>query len=375
MLGNCERRDGLDLRPCAGVNGDMSWKKLLAYISGSVNEELLKRNEYLGTENRILRGQIKGQVRLTDTERISLARIGKELGKRALEEIATIVKPATILGWHRRLVARKFDGSKNRGPGRPRIEAEIERLIVRMAEENPGWGYDRIVGALCNLGHVVSDQTVGNVLKRHGIVPAPERTKNTTWRQFVRQHLELLVSTDFFTTEVWTCSGMVTFYVLFFLRIKTREIHIAGITPHPNEAWMTQVARNVTMADVGFVRSDDYLIHDRDGKYCPVFLRTLKDVGVKPVALPPRSPNLNAHAERWVLSAKSECLDHLILFGETGLRRALSEFETHYHQERPHQGVGNLLLFPKRAARASSQAVKRRERLGGLLSFYHREAA
>jgi len=280
----------------------MTWKTLLAYISGSVDEELLRRNEYLAIENRILRGQIKGRLLLTDAERISLAKIGEELGKRALEEVSTIVKPATILGWHRRLVAKKFDGSKNRGPGRTPIETQIEKLIVRMAEENPGWGHDRIVGALSNLGHDVSDQTVGNVLKRDGILPAPERSKNTTWRQFVRQHLDLLVSTDFFTAEVWTCSGLVTFYVLFFLRIETGEVHIAGMTPHPNEAWMTQVARNVSMADIGFVQPGDYLIHDRDGKYCPAFLRTLEDVGVKPLALPPRSPNLNAHAERWVLA-------------------------------------------------------------------------
>ncbi len=353
----------------------MRWKALLAYVTGSVDEELLKRNEYVVTENRILRSQIKGRLRLTDAERISLAKIGKELGNKALEEVATIVKPATILGWHRKLVANKFDGSKMRGPGRPPIAIEIEKLIVRMAEENSGWGYDRIVGALAEVGHDVSDQTVGNILTRHGIMPAPERSKNTTWRQFVRQHMDLLVSTDFFTAEAWTSRGLVTFYVLFFLRIKTREIHIAGMTPNPNEAWMTQVARNITMADIGFVRPGDYLIHDRDGKYCPVFLRTIMDVGVKPLALPPRSPNLNAHAERWVLSAKSECLDHLILFGERALRRALSEFETHYHQERPHQGVGNVLLFPKEPTKISGPTIRRRGRLGGLLSFYHREAA
>ena len=264
----------------------MPWKKLLTYISGSIDEELLQRNEYLAAENRILLSHIEGRLRLTDPERITLAKLGKKLGGKALNEVAAIVKPATILGWHRRLVAKKFDGSKSRGPGRPTIDPEIEKLIVRMAEENTGWGYDRIVGALSNLGHDVSDQTVGNVLKRHGIQPAPEWSKSTTWRQFVRQHMNLLVSTDFFTAEVWTCSGLVTFYVLFFLRIKTREIHIAGMTPHPNEAWMAQVARNVSMADIGFIKPGDYLIHDRDGKYCPAFLRTLKEVGVRPPALP-----------------------------------------------------------------------------------------
>ena len=350
----------------------MTWKTLLAYISGSVDEELSKRNEYLVAENRILRTHIEGRLRLSDPERITLAKLGKKLGREALEEICSVVRPATVLGWHRKLVAKKFDGSKKRGPGRPPIDTEVEKLIVRMAEENRGWGYDRIVGALGHLGHTVSDQTIGNILKRHGILPAPERIKNTTWRQFVRYHLDLLVSTDFFTAEVWTCSGLVTFYVLFLLRIKTREIHIAGMTPHPNAAWMTQMARNVTLADIGFLRPGDYLIHDRDSKYCPVFRRTIRDVGVKPLALPPRSPNLNAHAERWVLTARSECLDHLILFGERALRRALSEFATHYHQERPHQGVGNVLLFPKKMSQTSGPTIRRREQLGGLLSFYHR---
>ena len=154
----------------------MDWKKLLAYISGSVDGELLLRNEYLVTENRILRAQIKGRLRLTGGERKTLAEIGKRLGRKALEEVASIVKPETILAWHRKLIAKKFDGSKNRAyPGRPKIDADVENLIVRLAQENRSWGYDRIVGVLGSLGHKVSDQTVGNVLKRHGIPPAPER--------------------------------------------------------------------------------------------------------------------------------------------------------------------------------------------------------
>ena len=165
--------------PSEGVA--MDWKTMLAYISGSVDEELLLRNEYLVAENRILRNQIKGRLRLTDGERRTLAEIGKRLGKRALEAVANIVKPETILGWHRRLVAKKFDGSKNRQyPGRPRVDADIEELVVRLAQENKSWGYDRIAGALANLGHEVSDQTVGNILRRHGIPPAPERKKATT---------------------------------------------------------------------------------------------------------------------------------------------------------------------------------------------------
>ena len=186
----------------------MDWKHLLAYITGTVDQELLLRNEYLVTENRILRNQITGRVRLTDGERKTLADIGQQLGKKALEEVATIVKPDTILAWHRRLVAKKFDGSTQRkAPGRPRIDQELEALIVRMAKENRSWGYDRIVGALANLGLTVSDQTVGNILKRHGIAPAPERKTTTTWKEFIRTHMDVLVATDFFTAEVWTWAG------------------------------------------------------------------------------------------------------------------------------------------------------------------------
>jgi len=232
----------------------MSWKTLLAYITGTVDQELLLRNAYLVTENRILRNQLKGRVRLNDGERKALAEIGQKLGKQALHEVAKIVKPDTILGWHRKLVAQKFDGSKQRqAPGRPMINQEIEALIVRMARENRSWGYDRIVGALANLGYTVSDQTVGNILKRHGIPPAPERKTTTTWKEFVRTHMDVLVATDFFTTEVWTLGGLVTYYILCFIHLGTRQVHVAGVTPHPDAQWMVQIARNVTMEEWGFL--------------------------------------------------------------------------------------------------------------------------
>ena len=237
----------------------MDWKHLLAYIAGTVDQELLVRNEYLVTENRILRQQIKGRIHLSDGERMRLAEIGKKLGKQALEEVASIVKPAPILAWHRRLVAQKFDGSSQRKTsGRPVIDQEIEALIVRMAQENRAWGYDRIVGALANLGLTVSAQTVGNILKRHGLPPAPERKTTTTWKEFIRTHMDVLVATDFFTAEVWTLGGLVTYYVLFFLHLDSRKVQVAGITPHPNEAWMIQVARNVTMEEWGLLSPGQY---------------------------------------------------------------------------------------------------------------------
>ena len=195
----------------------MDWKQLLVYITGTVDQELLLRNAYLVTENRILRNQIKGRVRLSDGERKTLAEMGQKLGRQALAEVATIVTPDTILAWHHTLVAKKCDGSQQRkAPGRPMIAQELEALVVRMAQENRSWGYDRIVGALANLGLTVSDQTVGNVLKRHGLPPAPERKTTATWKEFIRTHMDVLVATDFFTAEVWTLGGLVTYYVLFF---------------------------------------------------------------------------------------------------------------------------------------------------------------
>ncbi len=355
----------------------MDWKQLLAYITGSVDQELLLRNEYLVTENRILRSQIKGRVHLSDGARMTLAEIGKKLSKQALEEVASIVKPETILGWHRTLVAQKFDGSKQRrAPGRPVVNQEVEALVVHMAQENRSWGYDRLVGALANLGYTVSDQTVGNILKRHGIAPSPERRTTTTWKEFIRTHMEVLVATDFFTAEVWTLGGVVTYYVLFFIHLGSREISVAGLTPHPDQRWMTQIASNVTMADWGFLAPGQYLIHDRDGKYCPAFQHIIDTAGVTRVPLPARSPNLNAFAERWVRSVKDEALSRLILFGERSLRHALKEYETHYHAERNHQGKENALLLPSFGQRGTGEGlIQCRERLGGLLKYYHREAA
>jgi transposase InsO family protein len=355
----------------------MDWKTLLAYITGTVDQELLLRNEYLVTENRLLRKQIPGRVRLSDGERQSLAEIGKKLGKQALQEVATIVTPDTILAWHHKLVAQKFDGSRQRkAPGRPRIDQELEALVVRMARENRSWGYDRIAGALAHLGHTISAQTVGNILKRHDIPPAPERKTTTTWKEFIRTHMDVLVATDFFTAEVWTTAGLVSYYVLFFIHLASRKVHIAGMTPHPDERWMVQVARNLTMEEWGFLCPGQYLIHDRDTKFCAAFQQIMDAAGVERVVLPPRSPNLNAYAERWVRSVQEETLSRLILFGERALCHALKEYIVHFHQERPHQGKGNVVLFPVPCqARTGDGAIQCHARLGGLLKYYDREAA
>lgn len=354
----------------------MNWARMLAYITGTVDQELLLRNEYLAAENKVLKAQVQGRLRLSDAERATLGEIGHRLGRKALADVANAARPDTILGWYRRLVAGKFDGSKVRSrPGRPTIDPQIEEWIVRMAKENPSWGYDRILGALANIGHAVCDQTVGNVLKRHGMLPAPERKKTTTWSQFIRSHLDVLAGTDFLSVEVLTRRGLVTFYVLFFIHLGSRKVEVAGITPHPNEVWMQQMARNVTMDDWGFLGNCRYLLHDRDSKYTESFRRLLKTSGVEPLALPPRSPNLNAYSERWVRSVKEECLSKLILLGERSLRRALRDYVAHYHEQRNHQGRGNVLLFPRNVSTCRSRPAQCRERIGGLLRYYHREAA
>jgi hypothetical protein len=192
--------------------------RLLAYVTGLVNQRLLLQNVYLAAENRISKAHLQSSWRLFDGERVTLAEIGRRLGRKGLVSVARIAQPDTILGWYRRLVAEKFDGSKRRRVcGRPRVKVEVEALVVRFARENSGWGYDRIVGALANLGYRVSEQTVGNILRRHGIEPVPQRSKTTTWKDFIRRHRDVLAATDFFTVELLTWRGLVTYYVLFSL--------------------------------------------------------------------------------------------------------------------------------------------------------------
>ena len=350
-----------------------SWVRLLTYITGLVNQELLLQNEYLAAENRILRAQLPARLRLSDPERTTLAEIGKRLGRKGLAQVACVAKPDTVLAWYRKLIAQKFDGSKRRTyPGRPRIDPKVEALIIRMAQENSSWGYDRIVGALTNLGHNVSDQTAGNVLQRHRLAPAPKRSQNTTWKEFIRRHMAVMAGIDFFTIEVLTWRGLMTYYILFFIHLESRRVCLAGITRHPDEAWMEQMARNATGEIWGFLDQRRYALHDRDTKFCALFRATLASGGIKAIQLPARSPNLNAYAERWVRSVKEECLSKLILFGEGSLRRALKEFTGHFHSERNHQGKGNVLLFPHQstAQRGARHRVRCRERLGGLLRFY-----
>lgn len=346
-------------------------------MSGQIDAHHGRVIDYLLAENQSLHRQITShgkRILLTDTERKSLAEKAVAMGK-VMADFVTIAKPETVLKWHRKLVAMKFDSSKaKQHHGRRPVLPDVEAMILTLAKDNPSWGYDKIAGAIHNLGRELSDTTVANILRRHGISPLPERKKNTTWASFIRQHTDVLLATDFFTTEVWTEFGLTTFCILFFIHIKTRKIVIAGAIDHPTGLWVEQCARNITGWDSPF-QNIRYIIRDRDAKYTKTFDNIFIGAGIEPVKLPPKSPNLNAFAERFVRSIKSECLDRLILFGEKSLKHVLTEYIKHFHSERNHQGIANVIPFPDARIGPTTGKVIKSERLGGLLNFYHRKAA
>jgi transposase InsO family protein len=349
---------------------------MLIAVAGWMNQPQQHAIDYLREENRVLREQLGSRrLRLNDNQRRRLAAKAVGLGRRLLAEIATIVTPETLLAWHRKLIAQKYDGSRQRGPGRPRTVGEIEALVVRMAEENRDWGYRRILGALSNLGHNLARGTIANILRRHGIEPAPERSRKTSWKEFLSRHWELIVAADFFTVEVWTRHGLQRFVVLFFIELSTRKVEVAGIARAANGLWMSQIGRNLTDAVDGMMCGKRYLIHDRDPLFTAEFLDMLAQTGVQSVKLPPRSPNLNAYAERFVRSIKESCLERMVLFGECSLRKAIHEFMAHYHSERNHQGLGNRLIIPETGKIGKTGPIVRSERLGGMLNYYYREVA
>jgi putative transposase len=258
--------------------------------------------------------------------------------------------------------------------GRPPVSNEINQLVLRMARENPTWGYDRIQGALANLGHKISDQTVGNILKEHGIEPVPDRKRQTTWKMFLKAHWDCLAAIDFTTVEVWTKGGLVTYYLLFVMELSTRRVHLAACTASLGDEFMRRIARNLTDPFDGFLTGKRYILMDRDTNFSSAFRSALEEAGVKSVRFPPKSPNLNAHLERFHLSVKSECLSRMIFFGETMLRHAAREFLAHYHEERNHQSLGNRIIEPDEEVGRTEGEIICDERLGGLLRYYRRAA-
>ena len=342
---------------------------LILALAGWLNRHQQDAVEYLREENRVLREMLgKRRLSFTDRQRRRLAIRGRELGRALLSGIATLVTPDTILAWHRKLIAKRWDYSAKRRPGRPRVRGKIAELVVRMACENPRWGYTRIRGSLSNLGHTISRGTVANILREKGIEPAHERGKHIPWRTFLKAHWESLAAVDFFTVEVAQWGKLVTCYVLVILELSTRRVEIGGVTPEPHTEFMLQAGRNLTDSSGGFLKGKNLVIMDRDKKYSERFRGLLKDSGTEIVRLPARSPNLNAYCERFVLSIKQECLDRMIFFSEKGLRRAISDYMAHYHQERNHQGLGNRLIEPAPGSSSRTGEVRCRERLGGLLS-------
>ena len=350
---------------------------LIATLALWLNRQQQEVIDYLKEENRLLKAKLGDRkIQFTDAERRRLAIRAKALGRKVLSQLGTLVTPDTLLRWHRELVAQKWNYVHRRGPGRPRTKDEIATLILRMAEDNPGWGYTRILGALSNVGFKVGRGTVANILQENGIDPAPLRGKRTQWSTFLKAHWKILVASDFFSVEVWRLSGLTTYYVLFFIQLSTRTVKIAGIAINPDAVWMMQMGRNMTGEENGLLYGKRKLIIDRDTKYCHDFRRLIEQAGTTIIRLPPRSPNLNAYAERFVGSIKAECLNRLIFFGEASLRRALKEYTAHYHVERNHQGMNNRRLDT--AANDDfyqSGSVTKRTRLGGVLNYYYREAA
>ena len=356
----------------AGVN---HFQFFFLCLAGWVNRNQQNAIEYLQEEVKVLKEQLGKKPRFNDDQRRRLAVKAKKLGLAGLKQLAAIATPRTLLTWHQHLMARKYDGSGKRSPGRPPTLRAVRDLILRMAVENRTWGYTRIQGALQNLGHEIGRGTIAKVLKEGGVDPAPDRQKRTTWKEFLRAHWEVLAAADFFTVEVWTAAGLVRYHVLFVLRLATRQVHVAGIISEPHEQWMKQVARNLTDGLEGFLGGCRYLIHDRSPLFSDGFGMVLEGAGLESVRLPARSPNLNAFAERFVRSIKESCLDQLILIGEASLHRATSNFLLHYHQERNHQGLENKIIRPEFNPFPRHGAIKCRKRLGGILRYYYREAA
>jgi hypothetical protein len=302
----------------------MNWKKLLASVSASVNDRLWLRNAYLLAENRILRHQINGRVQLTDRERKELAEIGAKLGKKTLEEMATIAKPGTILAWHRTFTDQKRETSERRKPvGRPRVDKEIEDLVVRMARENRSWGYDRIQGALNHLGYTMSDQTVGNILKRHSLSPAPERKKTVTWREFIRVHLDVLLATDFFNREIWSGFGLLISSLLCFIHVARHQSYTVGMTLHQH----VQQRRSRVL----------------------------------------RSLEVSAHRQPWIRVVKRVVRSGVTRCGAGVLGKTASEFVPRDERQPPSHALGKIVCWPSVNARhIRSGPHPRRQRLDAL---------
>ncbi len=350
------------------------YSAFLMRLARFTENELAKVVQFQKEEMQVMRQRLPGRLRLTPQERQRLLKYGKPLGRK-LDEVITIVSPRTFARW---ASGETKSVGKQEETGRKRTAEDIRELILRIARET-GAGYTKILGELKKLGiKNVSRSTVVNILREHGIDPGPKRGEGT-WDEFVKRHAETLWATDFFSKKVWTKGGLVEFFVLFFINVATRRVHVAGMTANPNSAWMAQQARSMTMFFNELPEKPTLVIHDYDSKYTAEFDALLKSEGIDAKKVGPLAPNLNAYAERWVQSIKQECLEHFIVFGEKHLRHIIGEYVTHYNEERAHQGVGNTRLrrFGEKEPpeELAEGAIVCRERLGGLLKHYYRQAA
>ena len=342
---------------------------LLAKIERLFSRDLALENDYLKQENRILRQKLGSGVPLTEADRRILVKYGLRIRDR-LGEIISVAKPETLLAWHRRQKQEKWTfANQARAPGRRCKSEDTEAVIVRLAEENGPWGYRRICGELKKLGHKAGPSYVRDVLRRHGLPPAPNR-KGLSWKKFLEAHLEVTWAADFFTEEVWTMGGLLTFYVLFFIHLGSRRVWIAGGTPEPQSAWMTQQGRNFSIILQEWNLPCRYLVHDRDS--CFTALDGVVNTAQRRVLkTPPHAPLCNAFAERHVREIR-ETLDQLILLGQSHLHHTLRSIQDHHNSQRPHQGLDNIipLAFDYPATSALPFEVQCHEGLGGLLNHY-----
>lgn len=314
----------------------------------------------------VLRRSVK-KPRLRTSDRMILSALAMRLPRSAWG--ALIVRPETVLGWHRALVRRKWAAYSSRGrPGRPRMPEECRHLILHLAKENPKWGYVRIRGELLKLGYVVSSTAIRNLLRKHGIPSSPHRSR-LSWRQFLRAQASAIVAADYFTVETWNLKRL---HVLFFIELGRRRILSIGVTANPDQAWVSQQVHNLTwrLQDLG--STVRFMVCDHDKKFPYAIEHVLAAEGVRVIRTPLQTPVANCYAERWVGSVRRECLDWLLILGRRHLERVLAEYVDHYNQARPHRG---LRLYPPNGAVSAAPAtgaIASRARLGGLLREYSR---
>ena len=354
------------------------WHFITVAIAGWMNRQQQEAIAYLQEENRILREKL-GQKRilLNDAQKRRLASKGKAVGRRLLQQFGTLFSPDTILRWHRKLIARKYDSAARRGKRGPApTKAKmICKVVLEMAKQNPSWGYGRINGELKKLGYKVHWQTVRRVMLDHGLLPDPDKPYKTTWKTFIKSHWDSIAACDFFSVEAWGLNGLTRYMVFFVIDLATRRVQIAGIHSDPCEVQMLQWARNLTDAEDGFLKGKRILIHDRDPLFTKKFQETLRAGGVRCLKMPRWSPNLNPYSEAWVRAIKAECLNKMILFGEKHVRFVVEQYVEHHNTERPHKGLDYCRPIEPDAPPAADGEVRCNERLGGLLKSYFREAA